>query len=88
VYKLEYSAAFILQVPALMAEHGTSGIVGSQILAALIVGLLVAFAFQLLLTTFGVAVGITALGFRATASPASNLSKGSSTSVLLLDWAY
>jgi hypothetical protein len=38
--------------------------VGTQILAAVIVGLLVAFALQLLLTSLGLAIGVTALGFR------------------------
>lgn len=42
----------------------------TQILTALLVGLLTAFAFQLLLTTFGVAIGLTALGFHfATPTP-------------------
>ncbi|MBF2001685.1 MAG: hypothetical protein IGS38_13280 [Synechococcales cyanobacterium M58_A2018_015] len=38
-----------------------SGLVGSQILAALIVGLLTAFGMQLLLTNLGIALGITTL---------------------------
>ena len=42
--------------------------VGTQILAALIVGLITAFAFQMLLTSLGLAIGITALGFRTIAS--------------------
>lgn len=49
--------------------------IGTQILAALVVGLLTAFAFQLLLTSLGVAIGITALGFRVAAAgslPAEN----------------
>ncbi len=37
---------------------------GTQILTALLVGLLTAFAFQLLLTSLGIAIGVTALGFR------------------------
>ena len=46
--------------------------VGTQILAALIVGLITAFAFQLLLTSLGLAIGITALGFRTGASTKEN----------------
>ncbi|MBE9179932.1 hypothetical protein IQ268_15275 [Oculatella sp. LEGE 06141] len=38
--------------------------VGTQLISALVVGLLTAFAFQLLLTSFGVAAGITAVGFQ------------------------
>ena len=41
--------------------------VGTQILAALIVGLITAFAFQMLLTSLGLAIGITALRFRTIA---------------------
>ena len=48
--------------------------VGTQILAALIVGLITAFAFQLLLTSLGLAIGITALGFRTVASINDNTS--------------
>lgn len=39
--------------------------VGSQVFAALTVGLLVAFALQLLLTTLGVVVGVSLLSFRS-----------------------
>ena len=49
--------------------------VGTQILAALIVGLITAFAFQLLLTSLGLAIGITALGFRTVASTNDNTSE-------------
>lgn len=62
---------------AAFGQHGagwliaaTPPAVGSQLLAALVVGLLTAFALQLLLTNLGVAVGISALGFwSADASP-------------------
>ncbi|HEY9641474.1 MAG TPA: sulfite exporter TauE/SafE family protein [Coleofasciculaceae cyanobacterium] len=64
VFKLDHPVAFVLQVPVLPVSAGVPPLIGSQILAALVVGLLTAFAFQLLLTTFGVAVGMTALGFR------------------------
>ena len=50
--------------------------VGTQILAALIVGLITAFAFQLLLTSLGLAIGITALGFRTAASTKEKDLKG------------
>ncbi|NJN88745.1 MAG: hypothetical protein HC881_23755 [Leptolyngbyaceae cyanobacterium SL_7_1] len=39
--------------------------VGSQVFAALCLGLLIAFALQLLLTSFGVVVGISLLSFRS-----------------------
>jgi plasmid maintenance system antidote protein VapI len=80
VVRLDYPAASVLQTFVAVAEPGMSGF-SSQILAALVVGLLTAFAFQLLLTTFGVAVGITALGFRTAPQPdldSSNLEKGKS----------
>ncbi len=48
----------------------TSTLTGTQILATLLTGLLMAFAFQLLLTNLGIAAGITALGFQT--APRSN----------------
>lgn len=47
--------------------------VGSQLVAALIVGLLLAFGLQLLLTNLGVAIGITAFRFRSSQSPTQPL---------------
>ncbi|MBD3880497.1 hypothetical protein IFO70_01870 [Phormidium tenue FACHB-886] len=61
--------------------------VGTQILAALVVGLLTAFAFQLLLTSLGVAIGITALGFRVAAEnlPTETASESSAEDLEDLD---
>lgn len=42
-----------------------AGLVLTQLLAALIVGLITAFAFQFLLTSFGVAIGLSAWGIQA-----------------------
>lgn len=46
-----------------------SGSVWTQLLTALVVGLLVAFALQVLLTSLGVAIGLSVLAMRASSSP-------------------
>lgn len=51
----------LLQAQPLEPHVALSGLVGSQILAALIVGLLTAFGMQLLLTNLGIALGISTL---------------------------
>lgn len=48
-----------------------SGSVWTQLLTALIVGLLTAFAFQFLLTNLGIAIGISVWGMRSTSSDRS-----------------
>ncbi|MBD2102781.1 MFS transporter [Leptolyngbya sp. FACHB-261] len=53
----------LLQLPVLEPSEAALTFSGSQFLVSLIAGLIMAFAFQLLLTNFGVAAGITALGF-------------------------
>jgi polyhydroxyalkanoate synthesis regulator phasin len=57
----------LLQLQPIYLVQESAASVLTQILTALIVGLLTAFALQLLLTSFGVAIGITALGFWVTA---------------------
>jgi hypothetical protein len=54
----------ILQTQPLIAPAPDVASVGTQLFAALVVGLLTAFAFQLLLTSFGVAAGLTTLGLQ------------------------
>ncbi|HEY9696843.1 MAG TPA: hypothetical protein V6D10_06250 [Trichocoleus sp.] len=45
-----------------------TGLVLTQLLAALVIGLITAFAFQFLLTSFGIAIGLSAWGMRAARS--------------------
>jgi hypothetical protein len=47
-----------------------TGLVLTQLLAALVIGLITAFAFQFLLTSFGIAIGLSAWGMRAARSRA------------------
>lgn len=61
----------LLQAPSEFNSAPIVVSVGSQLFAALVIGLLLAFGFQLLFTNLGVAVGISLFRFRGQPQPAS-----------------
>lgn len=71
---LTSSSLYLLQTLSASNEQTAVASVSSQLFTALVVGLLLAFGLQFLITNLGIAIGITAFKFRSSNLPSSKLS--------------